>query len=409
MRLRPIHVHPAKSRLVADERGSVIPLFALMLFVVVGIGGLAMDFARAERVRTRLAQAADAANLAAARAAASQQETDPAASKQEIMAVAEEIGRTTFQSNIAGLTGIDIKKLDLKVAYDGGFWTSRAKYSIIDGTTLSRAMGRPTLTLDGGSEASIAPGFPVLDIAMCVDSTGSMQATLDTVKANAVNFYDLLNAELAAKGIQSFPLVRVRMLYFKDFGDVTPGLWDPDPLVTSNFFALPGDSGNFNAFVSPQMAGGGADWPESGLECLNEAMDSPWMRPGDRPSGFTERVTDVYPLIIVWQDSSSHMPGYANSLANPDYPTAGKMPQTPAGMLAKWESGAVIDQSNKQILFFGDPLQGTEGNPDDGGWNDVAKWPKFVHGGTVEEANAAPLQIITEGIAKSAKGLRLTN
>ena len=95
-------------------------------------------------------------------------------------------------------------------------------------------------------------------------------------------------------------------MYFKDFGDATPGVWDPDPLISSDFFRLPDQAGNFNAFASPQVAGGGADWAESGLECLNEAMDSQWMKVGQAVSGFSQKVTDVYPLIVVWTDASTH-------------------------------------------------------------------------------------------------------
>ena len=44
------------------------------------------------------------------------------------------------------------------------------------------------------------------------DGAGS---TLDAVKTNAMNFYNDLNTQLTAKGMTAFPLVRVRMIYFK--------------------------------------------------------------------------------------------------------------------------------------------------------------------------------------------------
>lgn len=394
---------------VRDDRGAVIPLFALMLVVVAGISGLAMDFARQERVRTRLSQAADAANLAAARSAAATKEANPSMSQEEIMAQAEDLGKKHFSANITELGDIAVKFLELEVRYEGGYWTARSQYQATGKTTLGMALGRSAILVTGKSEASIAPGFPVLDVAMCVDSTGSMQPTLDTVKANAVNFYDNLNTALAAKNIPSFPLVRVRMLYFKDFGDES-GVADPDPLVASAFFELPDKAADFKAFVDPQLAWGGADWAESGLECLNEAMDSPWMKPGDKPSGFSERVTDVYPLVVVWTDASSHHIAYPNSLANAAYPLAAKMPRTDADLLDKWTDPGVLDQAHKQLLFFGDPAQASgamDGSPS--GWHEVMKWPAFTHGGTVMEANTAPIEFIANGIAKTVKGLRLTN
>lgn len=275
----------------------------------------------------------------------------------EIIGQAEELGRTHFAANVSGLGDVKLENVKLAVKYEGGFWTSNVAYKATGRTTLGAALGQSKLDLRGKSEASIAPGFPVLDIAMCIDSTGSMSGTLDAVKTNAINFYDNLNIALTAKGIQPFPLVRVRLMYFKDFGDATPGVWDADPLVTSNFFRLPDQAGNFNAFASPQVAGGGADWAESGLECLNEAMDSPWSKIGQTPVGFTQKITDVYPLIVMWTDASTHRVGYPNSLANPDYPLPAKMPRTYADFLAKWEDRDVIDQNKKQLLFFGDPAQ----------------------------------------------------
>lgn len=43
------------------------------------------------------------------------------------------------------------------------------------------------------------------------------------------------------------------------------------------------------------------------------------------------------------------------------------------------------------------------------GWAEIMTWPKFTHGGTVVEANTDPVEFIANGIAKNAKGLRLTN
>ncbi|MEQ1717252.1 MAG: hypothetical protein ABL907_14930 [Hyphomicrobium sp.] len=399
----------AASRFRQDGSGAVLPLFALMIIVVAGVAGVAIDFARTTRIKARIADAADAANLAAARAAADLAQTSEGGNRQDIIAQAEALGLKYLESNLAGLADIKFNKLDLKVKFTAGMWSSRIDYQAKNSTTLSVALSSDSMDISGTAEASVAPGFPVLDIAMCVDSTGSMQPTLDTVKANAISFYDNLNIELAAKNIPSFPLVRVRMMYFKDFGDGS-GIADPDPLVTSAFFELPDKSADFNAFVSPQVAYGGADWPESGLECLNEAMDSPWTKIGDKPAGFANKVTDVYPLIVIWTDASTHRIAYPNSLANPVYPLPAKLPRTYGDLLDKWNDKTVLDQSHKQILFFGDPAQPSfEADGGASGWAEVMNWPNFVLGGTVVEANASMVEFMASGIAKSAHGLKLTN
>jgi len=196
------------------------------------------------------------------------------------------------------------------------------------------------------------------------------------------------------------------MIFFKEFGDVN-GRSDPDPLAASSFFQLPAEASNFSAFVSPQIADGGWDLPESGQECLNEAISSPWMKTGDKPSGFSSSVTDVYPLIVVWTDAASHILNFPNSVANPLYPAPAVMPRTDIEFLDKWNDPAVIDQKNKQLLFFGDPAQDADGGPS--GWQQVMTWPKFTLGGTVTEANASMIEFLATGIATNARGLHLTN
>lgn len=403
------HVRACIRTVVRDDSGAIAPLFAMIVFVVLGIAGLALDSDRGTRIKTRLADAADAANLAAARAAIDMEKSNGQRSKSEIAEAATQIGRNVFMANIQTLGGAVFSAPEMVVENSNGSWTAKVSYSATMKTSLAAAVGLDSLVINGKAEASVAPGFAVLDIAMCVDSTGSMTPTLDAVKTNAMQFYDNLNTELKSRGLEPFPLVRVRMIYFKDFGDIN-GMSDPDPLVASNFFSLPSESGNFNAFVSPQVAYGGMDTPESGLECVNEAIDSPWLKPGEVPSGFSDPVTDVYPLVVVWTDAPSHPPSFPNSLAGPAYPPAAKMPRTDAGLLAKWNSAASIDQNHKQLLFFGNPdvVAGDEAGFVSG-WQQVKTWPGFTVGGTLTDANASMIEFLVNGIEKTAQSLRLTN
>ena len=73
----------------------------------------------------------------------------------------------------------------------------------------------------------------------------------------------------------------------------------------------------------------------------------------------------------------------------------------------------MIDQTHKQIVFFGDPdLPGDydqTGTYHPSGWEEVKAWPDFTRGGALTDANVAPMEFMVNGIAKSVKGLRLTN
>jgi hypothetical protein len=297
----------------------------------------------------------------------------------------------------------------LTVSEDDGTWTAKSVYKAKPNVTFSAFAGIDN-SIAGDTSASIKAAFPVLDIAMCVDSTGSMTPTLDAVKNNATTFYDRLAAELTARGVKPFSHVRVRLSYFKDFGDATPGVWDADPLVSSDFFDLPDERDDFADFASPQMASGGGDWAESGIVCLNEAIHSDWMEVGDSiPGHGSDKVTEVFPLIIVWTDAPSRDINFRNSLANPDYPRASEMPRAYPAMLAKWNNRRVVDQTNKQILFFGDPNLNDTASGEDSAWLTIKNWPGFRVGGSLLDANSSMVEFIAEGIASAAKELAVTH
>lgn len=399
----------AAGQFLRDRRGAVLPLFVLVAVLVFGAGGMAIDYGRGSLLRSRLNAAVDAASLASVRAASDLSAADPNRSKTDIANQAEEIGHAFLVSNITSMHGASVLKSEIKLNFENGAWKVDSDVRLSVPTTLGGVVGWNAMAVSAKSSASMKAPFPVLDIAMCIDSTGSMTPTLDAVKNNALSFYSNLNTELNNRGIPSFALVRVRMIYFKDFGDITAGYWDADAQRSSQFFALPTESSDFSAFASPQTAGGGGDIPESGLECLNEAIDSVWTKVGDRPAGFSETVTDVYPLIVVWTDAPSHPLPFPNSLANPAYPPAAKMPRNYTDFRAKWSDAAKIDQSHKQILYFGDPaITSADQGGFVSGWEDVRTWPKFQVGGTLTEANTMMVEFIATGIANTARDLRIT-
>lgn len=397
------------SSIISDDRGATAVVFAVSCLILVGIIGMSLDYGRATRAKSRLAAAADAAALAAARTAADLALSNPDWSASQIAAQAQTLGRNLMQTNIKEKNEASLGNLDLLVEKRDAAWTSTLSYTAQITTTASTALGLNFIDVGGKATASVGQAFPVLDIAMCVDSTGSMTPTLDAVKTNASAFFDNLNAEFQKRKLPPFPLVRVKMIYFKDYGDIYPNVWDPDPINESNFYSLPAEASDFSAFVSPQVAYGGSDTPESGLECLNKAMTSAWTKVGDVPPGFSQQATDVYPLIVIWTDAPSHPLPFPNSLANPNYPPASDMPRTFAELRAKWDSSSTIDQTHKQILFFGDPdITSADQSGYDSGWLTVKTWPRFTVGGTLTEANTSMIEFLATGIATGANSLRIT-
>jgi hypothetical protein len=215
--------------------------------------------------------AMDSANLAAVIAASDYMRNNAAASEEEAAENAQAVGERYFEENRPDSKDLDID-YTLIVSRNDNNWIANGQFS---GTFKNKFAG--LLGLDDWQISSQAtslynkPFIPVLDIAMCFDATGSMMNTLNAVKANALSFYDDLIKELERNSAGSFVQIRVRLIYFRDFAV------DKVPLRTSNPFILPSENAKFKEFVDPEKATGRGDTPESGLECVNEAMDTAWV------------------------------------------------------------------------------------------------------------------------------------
>jgi hypothetical protein len=191
-----------------------------------------------------------------------------------------------------------------------------------------------------------------VDIVFCIDVTGSMDPILDAVKANALGFYDDVQTNLTAKG-KNVAQLRVRVVAFRDLvadGDAA--------LEESPFFALPDDRAHFSEFVGGLTAEGGGDAPESGLEAVALAINSPWTRTGDRRRQ----------VIVLWTDQPAHPLDPSSVPAD----LASRIPADFSALTDAWEDEqGVMGSSSKRLILFA---------PDGPGWSDIsAVWENVVH------------------------------
>lgn len=191
-----------------------------------------------------------------------------------------------------------------------------------------------------------------VDIVFCIDVTGSMTPIIDQVKANALRFYDDVQSNLTAKG-KNVDQLRVKVLAFRDF--VADGL---AALAESPFFTLPGERASFSDFVNGLIAEGGGDAPESGLEAVALAIDSPWTTTGDRRRQ----------VIVVWTDQPAQP--LDASVLPPDL--SSRVPADFSALTDVWEDEqGPMGSSSKRLILFA---------PDGPGWSDIsAVWENVVH------------------------------
>jgi hypothetical protein len=366
--------------------------------------GLSVDYGRGMVIKVKLQGALDSALLAAT--------TDKSGADRETVARnylaasyndgAAQISSSSFayDSSAQTISGTAIAVLPASLS---GFW--RTSYDI-----------KATSTVGIGGTTAVR----ALDIVMCIDSTGSMGNTLSAVQSNAMSFKTNLDSALLARGVPQFDQTRARAVYYKDYGGFGymnlygtsksgTALGDAPPIRSSSFFDMAKDASKFSAFVSAESAGGGGDLPESGLECLNEAMNSQWTTVGTCLSNGKD-VTEVYSIIAIYTDAGAHPPNFTWSVQNPNYPSSSNMPRDYAGLLARWNNSKIIPQSNKMILFYGDPTK-----EDDGifhhttGWKTVMTWPGFSNPGSLTSANTSFISSLASGISSSFSSSRLTN
>jgi Flp pilus assembly protein TadG len=389
---------------LSNDGGNVAIIFAMMAIPILGTVAHTVDYTIATKIKGSAQAAVDSANLAAAIAASSYMRDNPNASEAEAAIHSKAVAERYFSQNFTEEVRYDALYI-VNVERSDGNWVAESSYTVTYQPMFTGVLGLEDWRLQGTSSAQYnKPFVPVLDIAMCIDATGSMFSTLNSVKINALSFYDNLVAELKKNDAGEFVQIRVRPIYYRDFAV------DKSPLRASTPFILPAESSSFKAFVDPEMPSGGGDAPESGLECVNEAMDTKWVKVGDMVSDVSDPVTHVYPMIVIWTDAAALPFSHGPSLAKALYPTEAKMPRTAAAFTSKWNDENVIDQTNKQIVFFGNPNNSTgikKGSTS--GWITVKNLAGFSVGGTLTEGNSKMVPLIAKNVSGKLTRARLTD
>ena len=203
-----------------------------------------------------------------------------------------------------------------------------------------------------------------VDLVFCIDATMSMDHILDTVKNNALNFYQDFKDEMDRKHKRVASL-RIRIVAFRDY------YYDREKaMLVTNFFHLPEQAEEFRACVNSIRAEGGGDDPEDGLEALAFAMRSSWSSEAPKRRH----------VIVVWSDEGTHELGFGK--AAPNYPRG--MARDFNELTAWWGSKScpgVMDESAKRLILFA---------PDKPGWNMISdNWNNVIQYESVAGAGLA--------------------
>lgn len=181
-----------------------------------------------------------------------------------------------------------------------------------------------------------------VDVVMCIDVTGSMGGIINTVKANAISFYDIFDKCCQEEGIQLAAL-NAQVVAFRDKNV------DVDWLEISPTYTLPSQRENYNDFVNHLYANGGGDTPESGLEALNTAFDKEDWGVDD---GYHRQV------VILWTDADYLIEPFSNL--------------TVKQVEEQWNT---LPSGRRLILFAPYGVSDYNG----GSWGELDDWKNLIH------------------------------
>jgi hypothetical protein len=207
-----------------------------------------------------------------------------------------------------------------------------------------------------------------VDIVFCIDTTGSMQPVLESVKSSALSFHHRLSTVMAEKG-KSISQLRVKVIAFRDFGDRAD-----DAIGATEFLTLPGAADEYEKFVSMLEPSGGGDAPESGLEALALAVRSPWEQGLDRRRH----------VIVMFTDAPAHPLGSPAAVAARTYPQS--IARSEDDLFEEWgyqsSQSAVMENSAKRLLIFAPDMEPWHGIADN--WNNTIFFPSQAGEGLSE-------------------------
>src|SRR5882757_5834891 len=175
------------SHFLNDRRGGVAPMFALAIIPVIGLVGAAVDYSRANSIKTRLQSALDATTLAMAKLA-------PTLTQGELQTKTNAYFQALF-------TRTDTKNLVLTPTYStsgGSQLTIAASGSMA--TAFMGIMGYSNLNI--GSSSTVKWGNSRLRVSLVLDNTGSMadDGKMTAMKTAAKNLLTQLKNAAASNG-----------------------------------------------------------------------------------------------------------------------------------------------------------------------------------------------------------------
>ncbi len=178
-----------------NNGGNFAIIFGLVLAPVAMSVGLAVDYAGYMRLDSRMSIATEAAMLAGSKHVVFLREQDYAAdgdfdmTNAEVVAELDSVFKPFFEANFAA-GGYELTEDQYDLEYIEADNNTKVRVTMRYDTGVMAAFGTEAMysTREMIINLKVQPNNYVIDIVMCIDATGSMQNTLNAVKASAMTF-----------------------------------------------------------------------------------------------------------------------------------------------------------------------------------------------------------------------------
>lgn len=407
----------------------------------------AIDLSEGYNVKSKMQTSLDAALLSATLEAQGLSESlNPAQRQSELETAFEDFYSANFSNLMYDNESYTLQKEDYTLTFDdvSNKVTALVNFDYDGAASKLASFYDPTIQVSSTTSMKVVVDNYIIDVVMCIDATGSMQNTLDSVKDAAKTFNTDLRSELSvpAENLK----IRVRPIFYRDWDDeyyyqnqnATPPGWsyyywhtwyinyrlggrqnyeggmvhypvgdgfiDLDPSNESGIDQN-AQTTNFTNFIGSERAAGGFDWPEGAGACLNDGIRSSWFdnqsqeakdyfdipnentivsTNEDTPEGPYSRVTTI-PVIVFWTDAT------INSLSLSRQYLSATTPVSYSAFRDLWREEQHIDQELKLLIHFG-PGSGQ-------GWNNIKYWDRYKYGGSLSVGNRDGVKRIAEEIS----------
>lgn len=179
---------------LSDTRGNIAMLTALLMFPLIGVGGLAMDHMQADSAKVRLDNAADAAALAAVNTAKAVQTGNATWGTGDPVAAGSAAAERIFRANARNIGEAVLPTPRISVARVGEEFIATVDWTTTTPATFGRLFGANNHSVAGRAEARSGAAL-YNDFLIVMDMSASM--LIGATDADVQKTYNLLGCAFA--------------------------------------------------------------------------------------------------------------------------------------------------------------------------------------------------------------------